>query len=261
MSAAPDQRTLAGRGPRSKDVRFGWVLEIIGVRALMTLYDWLRDQIHGSPSDAFRHAVDVIDLERVLGIYHEETIQEWFLPYRWFIGFWNIFYGSIHFVMPIVVLVWLYVKAPVRYVRWRNTALCMLGLGLLGFWLYPLMPPRLLPASYGFVDTRLEFFGLGKPAVTAAADNLYAAMPSLHIGWSTWVAIAAWPLVRRPWAKTLLVLYPIATLFGTVVTGNHYVLDAVGGWIALGLAYLLAAPWPVWKHRFRRVTSGNVQNA
>jgi hypothetical protein len=68
MSAAPDQRTLAGRGPRSKDVRFGWVLEIIGVRALMTLYDWLRDQIHGSPSDAFRHAVDVIDLERALGI-------------------------------------------------------------------------------------------------------------------------------------------------------------------------------------------------
>lgn len=261
MPTAPDQRTLEARGPRSKDIRFGWVLEIIGVRALMSLYDWARDQLDGPTGVAFRHAVDVIDLERALGIYHEETIQEWFLPYRWFIAFWNIYYGSIHFVMPLVVLVWLYVKAPVRYVRWRNTALWMLALGLLGFWLYPLMPPRLLPESYGFVDTRLEFFGFGKPAVTASADNLYAAMPSLHIGWSTWVAISAWPLVRRPWAKMLLVAYPITILFATVVTGNHYVLDAVGGWIALALAWVLAAPWVVWKRRVRRLTSANVQNA
>jgi PAP2 superfamily len=227
--------------PLSKRVRLGWVLEIIGVRALTTAYDWARDQLVGSERDAFRNAKQVIRAERLLGIYHEETIQEWFLPHRWFISFWNIFYGSVHFVMPVVALVWLYIKAPARYLRWRNTLFVMLALGLLGFWLYPLMPPRLLPATYGFVDTRLEYFGLGEASRDTSADNLYAAMPSLHIGWATWIALALWPLVRRPWAKALLVAYPAAQLFCTVVTANHFVLDAVGGWAVLGVAFLVAS--------------------
>ncbi len=245
---APEPTTDAPT-PRSKRVRFGWVLEIIGVRALTTAYDWARDQLVGSESEAFRHARQVIRAERLLGIYHEETIQEWFLPYRAFISFWNIFYGSVHFVMPIVALVWLYLKAPARYLRWRNTLFVMLGLGLLGFWLYPLMPPRLLPASYGFVDTRLEYFGLGHASRDTSADNLYAAMPSLHIGWATWIALSLWPLVRRWWAKALLVAYPSAQLFCTVVTANHFFLDAVGGWAVLGLAYLLASAPTEWRHR------------
>ena len=34
-------------------------------------------------------------------------------------------------------------------------------------------------------------------------------------------------------------------IFATVVTGNHYFLDAVGGWGALGVAYTLAR-WRDW---------------
>jgi membrane-associated phospholipid phosphatase len=125
----------------------------------------------------------------------------------------------------------------------------MLALGLLGFWLYPLMPPRLLPVSYGFVDTRLEYFGLGEASRDTSDDNLYAAMPSLHLGWATWIALALWPLVRRPWAKALLIAYPTAQLFCTVVTANHFFLDAVGGWVVLGLAYLLASAPSEWRRR------------
>ena len=84
-------------------------------------------------------------------------------------------------------------------------------------------PPRLLRP------------GRGQPSTSA--DNLYAAMPSLHIGWATWITLSLWPLVRRPWAKALLVAYPTAQLFCTVVTANHFFLDAVGGWAVLGLAY------------------------
>jgi membrane-associated phospholipid phosphatase len=248
------QAPATGPIPLSKRLRFGWVLEIIGVRALLSAYDWARDQLIGSEPVAFRHARQVIRAERFLGIYHEETLQDWFLPYRWFIGFWNVFYGTIHFFMPIVVLVWLYLKAPARYLRWRNTLFCMLALGLIGFWLYPLMPPRLLPASYGFVDARLDYFSLGEASRQPSDDNLYAAMPSLHIGWATWVTIALWPMVRRPWAKALLVAYPSAQLFCTVVTGNHFFLDAVGGWIVLTLAWLLAGA-PAWWRRRRAAPS------
>ena len=168
-------------------------------------------------------------------------------------SFWNIYYGTIHFVIPVVALVLLYRKMPARYLRWRNTLAFMLAFALLGFWLYPLMPPRLMPARYDFVDTAAQFFNFG-PQVrvrlgpdgqpTAAAlrayGNLYAAMPSLHVGWSTWCAFALWPLARKPWLKVLLALYPVTILFCIVVTGNHWILDAVGGWIVLAAGYAVA---------------------
>ena len=73
----------------------------------------------------------------------------------------------------------------------------------------------------------------------ARISNQYAAMPSLHIGWSTWCALAMWQLTRKRWARVLIVLYPVVTLFCIVVTANHYWIDAVGGLLALGVGYLI----------------------
>ena len=218
------------------------------------LYDWLREQTTGTSADAYRNARQIVDAEKFLGLYHEYSIQQAFLDLDWFMAFWNIYYGTIHFVMPLVALVWLYRKAPVRYVRWRTTIVFMLGISILAFWAYPLMPPRLMPPRFGFVDTAAELLqlrpaGAGaprreRPAVgqprSAAYGNLFAAMPSLHVGWSTWSALAVWPLLRRTWAKVLWALYPVSIFFCIVVTANHWILDAVGGWVVLGLGYLCA---------------------
>ena len=72
-------------------------------------------------------------------------------------------------------------------------------------------------------------------------SNQYAAMPSLHIAWAIWCTVALYPVLRRRWARALIVTYPIATMFAIVVTANHFWLDAVGGVIALG-AGLKVAP-------------------
>jgi PAP2 superfamily len=238
--------------------------------AIYLLYDWLRDQVVGTSAAALRHAHEVVDAERFLGIYHERAIQQAFLSADWFMSFWNIYYGTIHFVMPVVALVWLYRKAPVRYVRWRNTIVFMLAISLVSFWLYPLMPPRLMPARYGFVDAaahyfnfgpqvRVEFGPGGQPTAAAirAFGNLFAAMPSLHVGWSTWSVLAIWPLVRRPWAKVLLALYPLTIIFCIVVTANHWILDAVGGWVVLALGYgcARAVEWVLRSRRQRAASS------
>ena len=229
------------------------MLEIAACAALFFAYDWVRDRIAGSAATAFSNAKDVVAAEKWLGLYHEHSIQHAFLNADWFMAFWNIYYGTIHFVVPIVALVLLYRKLPARYELWRNTFAFMLVIALLGFWLYPLMPPRLMPARYDFVDTAARFFNFG-PQVkvridadghpTAAAirtyGNLFAAMPSLHVGWSTWSALALWPLAKKAWVKALLVLYPVTIFFCIVVTANHWILDAVGGWVALGVGYLLA---------------------
>ena len=70
-------------------------------------------------------------------------------------------------------------------------------------------------------------------------SNQYAAMPSLHFAWSLWSALILFPVLRRWWTKGLAVLYPACTLFAIVVTANHYILDAAGGAVCLGIGYVL----------------------
>ena len=246
----PPTTTATGRTPLSQRVRFGWLAELAVAVVIYEGYDTLRSRVAGSTHVAFVHAKQIISAERFLHLYWERDVQRAFLHVDWFIAFWNIYYGTIHFVMPVVVLVWLYLKAPERYVRWRNTLGLMFGLAVLGFWLYPLMPPRVMPPKYGFVDTAAEYYNFGpqvrvrfdahdQPTHEAAEQfgNLYAAMPSFHVGWSTWAVLAIWPLVRRRWVKGLLVAYPLTILFCITVTANHWLLDAAGGWIVLGLGY------------------------
>ncbi|NMD25364.1 MAG: PAP2 family protein, partial [Actinobacteria bacterium] len=66
-----------------------------------------------------------------------------------------------------------------------------------------------------------------------AIANAYAAMPSLHFGWSLWCAIVIWTQVGGRRGHVLAVLYPTLTLFAIVITANHFFLDAVGGALIL----------------------------
>lgn len=257
-------------GPLTRRISYGWVVEILAGVGIYLLYDSLRDQAAGASTAAFRHAQQVVDAEKFLGLYHEYSLQQTFLGLDWFMSFWNIWYGTIHFVVPVVVLVWLYRKLPERYVRWRNTLVLMLGVSLVAFWAYPLMPPRLMPTRFGFVDTAADFFNFGpqvrvhlgpdgQPSAQALRTygNLFAAMPSLHVGWSTWSALAVWPLLRRTWAKVLWALYPATIFFCIVVTANHWILDAVGGWLVLTIGYLGARTieWALSRRRSRRAAA------
>jgi hypothetical protein len=232
-------------GPLSKRVRGGFVLEAVGIWVVLyPIFTWARLLVTVSAAPAFRNAEQIVGWEQRLGIYRELAIQRWSLASPWFIGFWNVWYGSIHFFAPIVTFVVLYRFDPKRYVRWRNAYFWMLVPVVIGFLFYPLTPPRLLPTSFGFIDTRLLYFGVGKPA----AEELrfaFSAMPSMHIAYATWVVFAVWPLVRPRWAKMLVASYPFLVTFGIVVTGNHYFLDAVGGLVAFTIGYTLAR-WRDW---------------
>jgi hypothetical protein len=80
----------------------------------------------------------------------------------------------------------------------------------------------------------------------ASVSNQYAAMPSMHIGWSTWCALVLVPLIRRRWLKALVIAYPMFTLFDIMVTANHYWIDGAGGLLCLGVGYLLARAGTRW---------------
>jgi hypothetical protein len=82
----------------------------------------------------------------------------------------------------------------------------------------------------------------------ATISNQYAAMPSLHIGWSMWCAVAMWPLLRRRWHRVAVLAYPLLTLFCIIVTANHYWLDGAGGLVVFFLGLL--AGWGM--HRWNQ---------
>ncbi|WP_205576537.1 phosphatase PAP2 family protein, partial [Streptomyces europaeiscabiei] len=76
--------------------------------------------------------------------------------------------------------------------------------------------------------------------------NQYAAMPSLHFGWSLWCGLTIALVAPRVWMKVLGLLHPFVTVLAIVATGNHWILDAVGGAAVVGagfaLAYVLTGP-------------------
>jgi len=231
-----------------------WLIQAAICYAAYNAFEFVRSQIEGSRPDSIIHARYIISTERFLHIFREARVEHWILPCspacnvattphlnEYLIRFWNIYYGLMHFVVPALVAIYLFHWHFQRYRLWRNTAGFMLLISLLGFWLFPVLPPRLLPIHFGFFDAS-HYGGWGAIGKAEAGPmaNAYAAMPSLHIGWSTWCACAAVPVVRNRVMKVLLILHPIVTFFAVVVTANHYILDGVGGLVTLGLGYLVA---------------------
>ncbi len=243
MVRAEDSYT---RPPRLK-----WWFEVAFAGTFYAVYTSIRNQFGSaavSPSRALTNAQRVIDLEGSMGLYHEATIQDWFDSADAFLRFWNIYYGSLHFIVTLGVMVWLYRRHPKRYRQWRATLASMTGLALIGFATFPLMPPRLLGdcGPYGgcqpghdFVDTLADVGGLWSfdSGTMQEISNQYAAMPSLHVGWSTWCLLAVYPVLRSRLSRAAMIVYPLGTVFGIVVTANHYWIDAVGGLIVLAAGY------------------------
>lgn len=233
-----------------------WWREVILIAAFYLLYSLVRD-INGANKEeitqASHNADRVISLERHLHVFREAAVQHRFIDHRIFMEFWDGYYGSMHFVVVVAVLLVLFFRFPDRYRLWRNTLAIATGVALIGFAFFPLLPPRLLGAPFDFVDTLETIGGLWNfdNDTVSSVSNLYAAMPSLHTAWSTWCALALFPVVRARWARPVLVLYPLATVFCIVVTANHYFVDAAGGLVVLGASYLVARRVTPWTGRLR----------
>lgn len=113
--------------------------------------------------------------------------------------------------------------------------------------------------SEDFVDTVLvhQTWGSMASGDLKQMSNQYAAMPSMHIGWSLWCGLAIFALTRAPWARILGLLYPTLTLVVIVATANHFWLDAVGGVLCLGFGLGLVYAWyGMPPHRLPRYVRG-----
>ncbi|KAB2345468.1 phosphatase PAP2 family protein [Actinomadura rudentiformis] len=202
-------------------------------------YEVVRNLVPTDHAMAAHRAYLILDLEYAVNLDVEYALNRLFAEHTWIAIPANYFYATMHFVVTIGVMLWLYVRHPGRYPLYRSLLFATTLIGLVGFWLFPLAPPRMLP---GFTDTVISFgtWGIYDSGPTAEVSNQYAAMPSMHMAWALWSTTAIITIVRRRWVVALAVSYPALTVVIIMGTANHYILDAVGGAVALALGYALA---------------------
>jgi hypothetical protein len=252
---------LVGGGRPVRRIR--WYFEVLLAVAGYLIYAEART-LHGKDPQAYigaatRHGQDLFDFEKAIHFDWEKGLQHVLLPYKGFLQVVGGFYGGAHFVVTIGVLVWLLVKRPQFYRFWRS-ALFLLTMTAVGiFALFPAMPPRLLEDSNGHtitVDTLDKVGGLWSynHGVIERISDGYAPMPSLHLGWATWVALSLFfTLPARSWGRKIVVsLYPLAVYFTVIATGTHFVIDGVAG-MALTGAVVMVFAFVVVKYRKRRL--------
>jgi hypothetical protein len=250
---------LAGRAVRRSASRparvFGplaW--EVAIVLALYACWmksaDWAVTRAVGATG----HAMWVWRAERDLHLPSELSVQHLFLPHPLWAQAANGFYAIVHVPALIAFLFWLYFRHPGQYAKWRNVGAVLTGACLL-VQMVPVAPPRLMP-QLGFVDTALRYgqsvYGSGGIKI---APQL-AAMPSVHVGWAVFIAVAVITVSRSRW-RWLVLAHPALTTLAVVATANHWWLDGIVAAallpLAMGAEAAGAVPWARLSRRAERV--------
>lgn len=212
-----------------------------------------------SQNTALANARRVIEFEKNLGFFWEPHWQSWTIASaKSLVIFFNWAYIVTFWPIILTAAVILYITNRSRYKYYRNVVLLSFVIALLGFMLFPLAPPRMIAEH--FVDT-IKAFGPSGYASREFANyyNAYAAMPSLHFGWTVMFGIL-FLRTHNKWVKVFGVVYPTITLFAITITGNHYILDAIGGGLLI-LASFLTMELGIRRRFFLLVVLSKVRNA
>ncbi|MER5795009.1 phosphatase PAP2 family protein [Streptomyces sp. NPDC001980] len=218
--------------------------EILLIAVSYWTYSLIRNAVPEQKAQALRNADWIWKAEQHLGIAVEDSVNRAVNSVNWLIVGMNYYYATLHFLVTLGVLVWLYRSHPGRYAAARLALFATTGVALLGYYLFPLAPPRLMNGGR-FVDTVTVHHTWGSMASgdLKHMSNQYAAMPSMHIGWSLWCGLTIFALASVPWVRLLGLLYPTATLLVIVATANHFWLDAVGGALCLAFGFMVVRLW------------------
>jgi PAP2 superfamily len=224
---------------RTVVTRYYGFAQIALVVAAVEAYELLRHAMRPNWAVAERHAQDVLSLERFAHIEWEEGLQRTFLRAPDLVRAMNVFYFVGHFAVTGVFFFWLYHANRGAFRRFRNGFLSATFLALVVHWQFPTAPPRL--AGVGLEDTlrRLSNIDIGSPT-SASFSNPVAAVPSLHAGWAVGVGVGLVLYARPLLWRAIGVLYPVAVVLTIVVTGNHFVFDALAGVAVMGLGFWLS---------------------
>ena len=238
------------------------LMPVLGVEAavltaMAVLYSFTRAAPAHKVSEAFANADALEALQATLGLEWELPLNRLFVQFPLVADAASVYYQLAHTGVTFGLLVWLFASRKPQYGLLRTSIALLWVAGLAVYVTYPLAPPRF--ALDGTVDTMAArpLLLAGQETVTDFA-NLYAAMPSLHVGWAMWCAIA-WVYVHRGPLRHLAWLYPMVTTVVVLGTANHYLADAVVG--AAFAAAAFGVTWVIYKRLVPRLGWGSAQRS
>ena len=194
------------------------------------------------------HALDILTFEKSWRIDIESWLNDKFVQYDWLGVFGSFWYATTHYIVTMIVLIWIYRRSASEYVTARRSLALATIIGLMFYLVMPTAPPRLIEGMYVDVMSFYSYTGwwgadASAPKGLGGITNELAAFPSLHAGWALWVALV---LIRAGVPKMVQGLGLAYAAMMTIViigTGNHWVLDAVVGWIVVLAAFGVVIAW------------------
>ena len=189
-------------------------------------------------STALQNSLHILDIERNLGILFEPSMQAWLLVnsplllticnWLYIITYWPVILG---------LSLLLYLRNRESYYRCRNIILVNLFMALIIFVLVPVSPPfRSIPNVIDSIQTLGPTF-YGGPEMSVIY-NTNAALPSLHFSWTLIFGVFFLPKVGGL-IRVVIGVYPVLTLYVILVTGNHFIVDAVLGSILVAASFYI----------------------
>jgi hypothetical protein len=223
--------------PRAGTGRLRFVsYEVLLWLGLYPVYLAIRGVSIDSFSTALANARDLISLERSLSIFHESAVQDALSAFH---GFFSTYYMVGFGPVVAATLIWLALVKRQYYVQLRTALFVSLAFAAVVYALLPMAPPRLVP-GIGIADTVGLAAGHDSGSLGGLIPfNPYAAMPSMHVGWSLLVGIFGFRALRGTPLRWVFALHPVLMAVTVSATGNHYFLDSAAG-VAVVLVALAA---------------------
>jgi len=201
-------------------------------------YEAVRGIADGARMTAMANGQHVIDFERSIHTFFEPNLQAVFLSHRWIIDFANFMYMNSHFVVTTAFLVWLYLFRNSSFYFVRNMFMVAMGLAVVGYALLPTAPPRMFDE---FTDTITQYAQVNHDSgLVRLFINPYAAIPSMHVAFSSMIGVTGALIARHKITKVLWCIYPVLVFWVVVVTGNHFWVDGAIGLLVAALSAITA---------------------
>ena len=237
--AAPGRlQSSTARRPKRRHVRRALTgsaaIELGAMTILAVIYNSVRATGGNSRAVAMAHARGVAHLEGPVFDHLELALNHWIVGWPVVAIAACYFYAVMHYLMTPTILVLSRRRGGWPY--WRGYWALVVGSGIALFIYanWPLAPPRLMP-ELGTIDVMRHFADAGwwgdaasAPRGLGDATNQFAAMPSLHFGWSLWCGIQMWSFGELRW-RIAAVSYPALQAAVVLATANHFLLDVLGG--------------------------------
>lgn len=239
MRANVANQRVPGDVTRAAGGRGVWrYLQIVPIAIVLWGMDALDGFRGGAQAAGLRHAPVIVAISRPLGEGVTVVMNHWLavhpLAAAAAAGYYILLHGLVSGTAGILLL-----RSRHPAFRFhRNALIATSAVGLTVFWAYPVAPPRMLP---GFHDTAAAAVPFFSHILESKAADQFGSLPSLHVTWALWVAVASQALARHRALRAALWAYPALTVLDVIATANHYMLDVITAPAVLVLAYAIAA--------------------